>query len=78
MTQRKVIKVWVDSNSVFIRTDKGEVYSRLFDDFPLLRKATPTQRADFQYGKIGIRWNEIDEDLSYNGFFKPQKNNYWT
>ena len=73
MKDNKVIRVWVDKNSIFVKTDKGQTYSRLFDDFPLLRKATPAQRADFQWGKIGIRWDKIDEDLSYNGFFKPRK-----
>jgi len=73
MKDNKVIRVWIDKNSIFVQTDKGKTYSRLFDDFPLLRKATPTQRADFQWGKIGIRWDKIDEDLSYNGFIKPIK-----
>ena len=69
MNEKNVIKVWIDKNSVFIQTDNGKIYSRLFNDFPLLRNATSAQRADFQWGKIGIRWSNIDEDLSYNGFF---------
>jgi len=72
-----VIKVWIDDTAVYIQTMDGKIFSRLFVDFPLLRNATPTQRADFKWGKIGIRWESIDEDLSYAGFFKPVKNPCW-
>ncbi|MCL2502886.1 MAG: DUF2442 domain-containing protein [Bacteroidales bacterium] len=67
---KTVIKVWVDDSAVYIQTTDGKVFSRLFADFPLLRTASPTQRADFKWGKMGIRWEGIDEDLSYAGFFK--------
>ena len=77
MKNNEVTKVWVDDTSVYIQTDKGKIFSRLFNDFPLLRNATPVQRANFQWGKVGIRWNSIDEDLSYNGFFNPVKNTCW-
>ncbi|GHT57284.1 hypothetical protein FACS18945_1190 [Bacteroidia bacterium] len=73
----KISKVWVDSNAVYVQTENGKTFSRLFNDFPLLRNATEKERAAFQAGKCGIRWNAIDEDLSYDGFFKPSKNVYW-
>jgi hypothetical protein len=72
MLNKSVIRVWIDDNLVYIQTKDGNIYHSQFADFPLLRKATPKQRADFQWGKQGIRWDAIDEDLSYNGFFNPQ------
>jgi hypothetical protein len=64
-----IVKVWVDDTAVYIETAERKVFCRLFADFPLLRNATHSQRADFQKGKLGIRWACIDEDLSYQGFF---------
>ncbi|MDR0830111.1 MAG: DUF2442 domain-containing protein [Prevotellaceae bacterium] len=72
----KISKVWVDNSAVYVQTN-GQTFSRVFSDFPLLKNATEKQRADFQVGKYGIRWDSIDEDLSYNGFFNPVKNIYW-
>ena len=72
--KNNVIKIWIDESAIYIRTIDGEVFSRLFSDFPLLRNATSAQRANFQQGKQGIRWESIDEDLSYEGFFKHVKN----
>ena len=72
-----IINVWVDDVAVYVKTIDGKVFSRSFADFPLLRNATPAQRANFQCGKVGIRWENIDEYLSYAGFFNPVKNPCW-
>jgi len=72
-----VTNVLVDEKAVYIKTSDGRVFNRQFEDFPILRNATFSQRADFQWGKSGIRWPEIDEDLSYAGFVNPVKNPYW-
>ena len=70
----KVVKVWIDEKAVYIQTDKGEIYSEQFADYPRLRHATPAQRANFEYDNIGIRWEELDEDLSYDGFVRKETN----
>ena len=66
----KIVKVWIDNEAVYIRTKKGEVFSELFVNYPRLRTALPSQRANFECDNIGIRWEELDEDLSYKGFIK--------
>ena len=66
--QHNITRVWIDDNSVYIETDKGEIYSERFSDYPRLRHAVPSQRANFEYDNIGIRWEELDEDLCYAGF----------
>jgi hypothetical protein len=69
---QKIIRVWIDDKAVYIETGKGEIYSEQFSDYPRLRNAAPSQRTNFEYDNIGIRWKEIDEDLSYSGFMnKP-------
>ena len=71
--ETNITKVWIDETAVYIKTIDDKVFSHQFADFPLLRNATPAQRADFRTGKIGIRWESIDEDLSYRGFMKKDK-----
>jgi hypothetical protein len=73
----EIIKVWVDEVAVYIQTSGGETKRELFNDYVRLRNATPVQQANFEYDNIGIHWNDIDEDLSFEGFFdkenKPEK-----
>ena len=65
----KIHKVWIDDEAVYIQTNKGEVFNEQFANYPRLHTASPLQRSNFEYDNIGIRWKELDEDLSYRGFF---------
>lgn len=61
----------VDFDDVTIRvtfTD-GRVLSVPLNWFPLLRDATPQQRANYEIGGGGVslHWPDIDEDLSIAG-----------
>jgi hypothetical protein len=67
-----IVKVWIDNEAVYIQTNKGEIFNERFADYPRLRTALPAQRANFEYDNIGIRWDELDEDLSFSGFMKKQ------
>jgi hypothetical protein len=70
----KVNKVWADNVAIYIETADGSVYSERFADYPRLRCATTDQRKKFITGNIGIRWEELDEDLCYGGFLEKDKN----
>jgi hypothetical protein len=82
MKKNEVIKVWVDDVAVYIQTSSGETKRELFNDYIRLRYATPSQRANFEYDNIGIHWNELDEDLGFEGFFdkenEPEKPKLFT
>lgn len=41
--------------------------------FPRLEKATEKQRNNFELSHFGILWPELDEDLSFEGFFTFNK-----
>jgi hypothetical protein len=70
----KVNKVWVDNKFVHIKTADGNIFSEAFDDYSRLKDATAEQRAAFEYNDFGIRWDALDEDLSFAGFMhKNQK-----
>lgn len=74
MTNTKVEKVWIDDTAIYIETDDGRVFSEKFRDYPRLRYATAKQRAAFTYNNIGIRWEGLDEDLSFEGFVRGKNN----
>lgn len=72
MKEIKVAKVWVTNTEVWIRTADGREASEKFEDYPRLRFATPEQREHFTLSDDGIHWSEIDEDLSFEGFFEEK------
>lgn len=40
---------------------------------PKLLNANKAQRQNYKLSHFGIHWEELDEDLSFEGFFKEQK-----
>lgn len=75
MEKYKIEKVWITDDAVWIRTAEGKEAAENFADYQRLRFATPEQRAQFTYDEYGIRWEEIDEDLSFHAFFRERKEN---
>lgn len=65
-----VIKVWLDNGNINITTEQGETRSLPIADFKLLRNASNEDLQNFEYDKYGIRWEALDEDISFEGFFK--------
>lgn len=43
----KAVKLWFDEANIFIETDKGEILSQFLKWYPLLKKATPEERAAY-------------------------------
>lgn len=72
MEEIKVTKAWVTDTDVWIRTADGREASEKIADYPRLRFATPEQRERFTLSDEGIHWREIDEDLSFDGFFEEK------
>ena len=65
----KTEKIWLTEDAVWIKTADGREACEKFDDYPRLRYATSEQRANYTADSWCIRWEEIDEDLSFEGFF---------
>ena len=65
----KIEKIWLTEMAICIRTDDGREAQELFSDYPRLRYATREQLEAFETDEYGIHWQELDEDLSYDGFF---------
>ena len=67
-----VTKIWLTGDAVWIRTSEGSEACEYFDNYPRLKYATREQRANFIADKYGINWPDVDEDLSFEGFFYPK------
>lgn len=70
-----VKKIWITDSAVWIKTADGSEACEKFSDYPRLRYATQQQREKYTADAFGIRWEEIDEDLSYEGFFRSKPTN---
>lgn len=73
MEDIEVKKVWFQNDEIFIETVEGEKRSHPVKWFPRLEKATERQRQNFELSPFGIHWPELDEDLSFEGFFSFSK-----
>jgi hypothetical protein len=70
-TDLKIEKVWFDDDNIYIQTNDGTQKSHSLRWFPSLWNATVEQRESFVIGEWGddIHWEELNEDLSLEGFF---------
>jgi len=73
MKIEEIKKVWIDENAIHVRTKDGKEAVELFSNYRRLRDATKAQRHKFVLNSFGIYWPEIDEDLSFDGFFKKRE-----
>ena len=68
----EVEKIWLTDDAVWIRTKDGREACEYFAEYPRLKYASPKQRANYKADDFGINWADIDEDLSFEGFFQPK------
>lgn len=78
LTMEKIKNLWFDNNRIFIRTDKGRMYSRPLEAYPELMEASVEDRNDYAIGEEGddIRWETLDVDLHISSFFESTEPNY--
>lgn len=69
----KIEKIWLTDDAVWIRTESGKEACEKFNDYPRLRYATKEQRANYEADEYGLHWEDIDEDLSFEGFFDKKE-----
>ena len=68
----EVERIWLTENAVWIRTKDGREACEYYADYPRLKFATSEQRANYKADEFGINWPDIDEDLSFEGFFQTK------
>lgn len=73
VAMEKIEKIWLTDDAVWIRTASGKEACEKFNDYPRLRYATKEQREKYEADEYGLHWEDIDEDLSFEGFFDKQE-----
>lgn len=68
----KIEKVWLTDTAVWIKTDDGREACEEFDKYPRLRAASQSERKAFRQSAEGLHWDELGEDLSFDGFFQTK------
>jgi Protein of unknown function (DUF2442) len=67
------IELGFTENTVFLKDSTGCIKSHPLTWFPKLMNATMEQRANFTLSPFGIHWEDLDEDLSLEGFYNFKK-----
>ncbi len=70
--EKRIQKIDFVDRLIVTTTTDGQQYVRALSDFPLLQRATTTQRQHYTIGKWGddVRWAEIDEDIHISSLLK--------
>jgi hypothetical protein len=69
MKNKKVSELWFDDNRLFVKMLNGDVVSQPLRFFYHLQNATNSQRQRWQESSLGLHWNEIDEDISFESLY---------
>ena len=73
MHKRDIERAELVRGGIRLVAKDGRVATFMFRDSDRLRKANAAQRSAFKLSFGGLRWEEIDEDLSYDSIFEPQE-----
>ena len=65
----KITKWWFADNRIYVQTDKGEKLYQSLLFYPRLLTASNEERENYEFWDYGIRWDAIDEDMSYESFY---------
>lgn len=70
LTIDDIKKVWISEEAVHMETISGEKAVEYFADYPKLRNANIEEKKNFKQTPFGLYWEDLDEELSYSGFFE--------
>ena len=56
-----------DEHTMWVDLSDGRTLGVPLAWFPRLRQATPAQRKQVELSRVGLHWDEIDEDISIAG-----------
>jgi hypothetical protein len=57
-----------DEHTMWVELSDGRTLGVPLAWFPRLLKAAPAQRDGIEISRVGLHWDEIDEDISIAGF----------
>lgn len=62
-------KIWIDDEAIWIETKKGQIACEYIANYERFKNAQRKDLEDYHLSYYGIHWPNIDEDLSFDGFF---------
>jgi len=65
----KNTQVRFENDCLLLCSENNDVAAQPLDDYPRLRKASDEQKANWKLSNVGIHWEELDEDVSFESFF---------
>ena len=64
----KIIKIWFDKDRIYGLTDDGRTLWQSLLYYRRLLNATNEERNEYELNAFGIRWEKLDEDVSFESF----------
>lgn len=64
----KITKLWFQADRMYGLTDDGRTLWQSLLYYPRLQNASDTERNEFIINVFGIRWEKLDEDVSFESF----------
>ena len=73
-------KIWFENERIFANLNDGRIVGMPLIWFPRLKNSTEVQRLNYELWNEGswIHWEDLDEDLSTEGFITFSKNSMKT
>jgi hypothetical protein len=63
-----VQKIWFKDDHIYILTESDQELSQSLKWYPRLQAATNTQRKKCRLSALGLHWDDLDEDISFESF----------
>ena len=73
MQRDEIEKIELVSNGLKLTAKDGRLATLHYKDFERLKNATPKQRLDYRISFEGLRWDDLDEDISFESIFNPDQ-----
>lgn len=64
----KIERIWFEDDYICGQDPEGRVYRQSLLWYPRLREATEEERSAYHFGRCGVHWRLIDEDVSFESF----------
>ena len=65
--------VHFDEHTIWVELTDGRILGVPLAWFPRLLHASPAQRGRVELSRVGLHWDEIDEDISVAGLLAGQR-----
>lgn len=73
LTLKDIKRIWLTDEAIHIETKNGKTAEEPFANYTRLKNATTKQRKEYETSDFGLYWPKLDEDLSFDGFFKTEE-----